>query len=215
MCSQVAPGRGLFVAVNAGDAVHRVEVPEGTLISGYSKAGVWASKWQGDKSVAFAFDSPDTAVVFDKQLMSLIEAVSIADGVSENITAALVGHTIYFDDATEDLKVAPEAEWSGQRYFVPDEAPQEWGPANFGICANDLAYSPGISAEAYAGTSAESNVLQLVWRLEVNYELQALVPSWPVVFTRRPVAFTNSEPMEIGISYGHRYWKSKESEQFE
>ena len=31
--------------------------------------------------MAFAFDSPDTPVVFEKELMPLIEAMSIADGV--------------------------------------------------------------------------------------------------------------------------------------
>ena len=108
--SQVCAGRGMYIAVAADDGVGRVEgglarqcfaalpclrdredycadcsprlpVDAGTLISGYSKAGKWRDNWQGDKTVAFAFDSPDTPVVFEKQLMPLIEAMSIADGV--------------------------------------------------------------------------------------------------------------------------------------
>jgi hypothetical protein len=63
------------------DCSPRLPVDAGTLISGYSKAGTWGNKWQGDKTVAFAFDSPDTPVVFEKELMPLIEAMSIADGV--------------------------------------------------------------------------------------------------------------------------------------
>jgi len=210
--SRVSTGRGLFVSVAQEEGVDKVVLHEGTLISGYSKTGSWVNSWQGDKSVAFAFDSPDTAVVYDKELMPLIEAVSVAEGVSENITGGLVGHVIYFDDENDELAVAPDAQWQGARYFVPDEDPQEWGPANFGICANDLAYSPGISESAYALASADKNVLQLVWRMEVNETEEALTPSWPVVFLQRSIAFTNTEPMEVGISYGYRYWKSKESQ---
>ena len=64
--SRVAPGRGLFIRVAAEEGVDRVVLKQGTLISGYSKIGTWAQDWQGDKAVAFAFDSPDTAVVYDK-----------------------------------------------------------------------------------------------------------------------------------------------------
>ena len=53
--SQVAPGRGLFVAVDSDEDVDRVEIPEGTLISGYSKVGAWASRWEGDKAVSCTF----------------------------------------------------------------------------------------------------------------------------------------------------------------
>ena len=217
--SKVAPGRGLFLRVASEEGVDRVVLGEGTLISGYSKTGDWAKGWQGDKAVAFAFDSPDTGVVYDKEFMPLIEAVSIAEGVSENITAGLVGHTIFFDDETDTLKVAPDEHWQGPRYFIPEDPPAPgdsgrewiWGPANLGICANDLAYSPGISAAEYARAAADKNVLQLVWRLHVDELAEALAPSWPVLFLQRAVAFANAEPMEVGISYGHRYWQSREA----
>lgn len=126
----MAPGRGLFVAVDTDEDIDTVQIPEGTLISGYSKAGTWAPQWEGDKTVAFAFDSPDTAVVYDKELMPLIEAVSIADGVSENITAGLVGHVLFFDEETQELRVAPDPAWPGLRYFIPEADPKEWGPVN-------------------------------------------------------------------------------------
>jgi hypothetical protein len=57
-----------LLAVAADEDVERVELKEGTLISGYSKAGTWATQWQGDKTVAYAFDSVDTAVVYDRWL---------------------------------------------------------------------------------------------------------------------------------------------------
>ena len=55
-----------LLAVAADEDVERVELKEGTLISGYSKAGTWATQWQGDKTVAYAFDEVDTAVVYDR-----------------------------------------------------------------------------------------------------------------------------------------------------
>ena len=105
----------------------------------------------------------------------MIEAVSSAQGVSENITAGLIGHIIFYDDETEELKVAPDALWKGARYFIPQEPPPAasgqdwvWGPANFGICANDLAReAPGMSADEYARAAATKNVLELVWRLSL------------------------------------------------
>ena len=156
---------------------------------------------------------------FHQELMPVIEAVSSAQGVSENITAGLIGHIIFYDDETEELKVAPDALWKGARYFIPQEPPPAesgqdwvWGPANFGICANDLAReAPGMSADEYARAAATKNVLELVWRLEVDSDAGALAPSWPVVFLNRPVAFSNAEPMELGITYGSRYWRAVES----
>ena len=68
-----------------------------------------------------------------------------------------------------------------------------------------------MSADEYARAAATKNVLELVWRLEVDSDAGALAPSWPVVFLNRPVAFSNAEPMELGITYGSRYWRAVES----
>ena len=114
--------------------------------------------------------------------MPLIEAVSIADGVDDNITAGVTGHIVFFDEETQELKIAPDLDWSGARYFIPSEAPKsmeassdwEWGPSNFGICANDLAYSPGASSDEYMRAAADKNVLQLVWRMHVDEQKKAL-----------------------------------------
>ena len=74
--STVAPGRGLFVALADEAGVDSVELPEGTLFAGYSKEGTWAVSAQGDKAVAYAFGDSDTAVVCEKELKPLIEAVA-------------------------------------------------------------------------------------------------------------------------------------------
>jgi hypothetical protein len=48
-------------------------------------------------------------------------------------------------------------------------------------------------------------VLELAWRMEDNGGI--LVPTWPVVILSRNVAFTNSQPMEVGVNYGWKYWE--------
>jgi hypothetical protein len=55
LCSCVAPGRGLFVRVAAEEGVDQVTLDAGTLISGYSKTGSWATNWAGDKGLAMSF----------------------------------------------------------------------------------------------------------------------------------------------------------------
>ena len=45
----------MAVAVDSDADVDRVEIPEGTLISGYSKVGAWAPQWEGDKAVSCTF----------------------------------------------------------------------------------------------------------------------------------------------------------------
>lgn len=76
-----------------------------------------------------------------------------------------------------------------------------------GMFANDLAFFRGCTdtAEAYEQAAADKDVLQLVWRLAEEGGM--LVPTWPLVFLKRRVAFTNRQPMELGISYGFQYWK--------
>lgn len=206
--STVAPGRGLFVALADEAGVDRVELPEGTLFAGYSKVGAWAVSAQGDKAVAYAFEDPDTACVCEKELKPLIEAVATAAGVTENITAGLAGHLIFVDE-TDTLGVAPDAAWPSGRYFIPQDTPDpaDITPANLGMLCNDLAFENGVcdSEEAYLAAALEKDVLHLVWRLAEKDGV--LAPTWPLVFVKRSVAFTNREPMEIGISYGFRYWQ--------
>ena len=60
----MAPGRGLFVAVDSDADVDRVEIPEGTLISGYSKVGSWAPRWEGDKAVSCSFSKVLSMLTF-------------------------------------------------------------------------------------------------------------------------------------------------------
>lgn len=208
--SKVCSGMGLYVAVAASEHVAEVTLPAGTLISGYSKEGAWSSSSQGDKAVAFAFDKPDTLVVYDRELMTLIDAAGSAADLSDNMTGAVAGHNIFFDEASQDLRVEPDVNWARGRFFVPVEDGGPVGPANFGMFANDLAYEEGMTQEEYA-RSMQKNVLQLVWRMAV--EEGHLNPTWPVVFLNQAVCFRNAEPMEIGLSYGWRYWQNLQSKQ--
>eukprot|EP00960_Hanusia_phi_P037782 753111-Hanusia_phi.AAC.3 len=206
--SKVCHGMGLYVAVAASEHVAQVTLPAGTLISGYSKEGSWSVASQGDKAVAYAFDRPDTLVVYERELMSLIDAAGSAAELSDNITEAVAGHNIFFDEGDQDLKVEPDVNWAQGRFFVPLEDGGPAGPTNFGMFANDLAFEQGISQEKYA-SNTNKNILQLVWRMAVQEG--KLAPTWPVVFLNQPVCLQNAEPMEIGLTYGWRYWENLQS----
>jgi hypothetical protein len=39
-------------------------------------------------------------------------------------------------------------------------------------------------------------------------QFQILRPTWPVVITLTDVILKNREPMELGLQYSWRYWKS-------
>jgi hypothetical protein len=76
--SSTGAGRGLFVALNPG--VDRTVLPKGTPIGGYSKAGTWERESSGDKCVAYAFSGLEVGVFFEKELVSLLEAVRVLAG---------------------------------------------------------------------------------------------------------------------------------------
>jgi hypothetical protein len=73
--SSTGAGRGLFVALNPG--VDRTVLPKGTPIGGYSKRGTWEQESSGDKCVAYAFSGLEVGVFFEKELVSLLEAVRV------------------------------------------------------------------------------------------------------------------------------------------
>lgn len=79
------------------------------------------------------------------------------------------------------------------------------GPRYFGMFANDMAYEGlDTTLESYVEASVNRNILQIVWRLELQNNV--LTPTWPVVVLSKDVLFTNKEPMECGMHYSWRYW---------
>jgi hypothetical protein len=67
--------------------------------------------------VAYAFDNLETCVFYEKQLMSLLEAVGCIDA---EVESSVVGHEIFFDNELEALRIAPAVEYAEGRYYVPD-----------------------------------------------------------------------------------------------
>jgi hypothetical protein len=197
--SLIAPGsRGLF----ARTLEHTVTLPAFTPLVDYAK-GAFVHAEAGDKTVAFALDSLDAAVVYEDQVMRLREAVAAACEEGVDASDIIAGHTLLLDEAAGALVLCAESEEPFPMYFVP-HAQDEQQPCSvvLGQYANDLAYSAAdslLDAAGYAAAAAQLNSLCLVWRLEREPQRQPvrLVPSWPVSVLSRDVTFDNTDFKEV------------------
>ena len=198
-------GRGLFVALQEG--VQEVTLPRGTPICGYSK-GNFTSEGEGDKTVAYAFQSIYTGVIYNKQIISLKKLIQSMINSTDDISGIIDGHSVLFDNESQDLSITPTEDYRN-RYFIPFEL-REWSPASFGTQANDLAYHAHIeNFDDYIQSSVEHNLLHIVWRMDfIDGKFK---PTWPVVIVNRDVRFTNAIPMEVGIHYSWNYWSAYRS----
>ena len=202
--SQVCDGLGLYIVLD--EDTFEVEVPANTIISGYSQRGSFKEEAVegNDRTVAFLFDNMKRGVIFEKKFQSLAD-------VLESGKKHLLGHTVIENDV-ESLIVDPNLRLN----YVPastEELRQEdenllYSPQEIGVYCNDLAFrGQGTTKENYDLANEKLNALELVWRLaEDETDETLLVPTWPVVITRKDVLFNNTEPMEIGLSYGWNYW---------
>jgi hypothetical protein len=239
--STVAPsGLGIFVKVSQdssveGERIEQVTLPAMTLLCGYSREGSYQTEDIGDKTVGFLLNSPNTAVFFNRQLMSIFDALTMAGSstddegdadvkLSEIRLCGLAGHSI---QAVEDEggldgsgMIRIDAVEDGfPRYFVPagvnpqyqieqEDEVMQYSVQNFGQFGNDLAWdfiNPPKSKEDYIARSREKNMLQLVWRMEYDSAQQCLVPSWPVTVVNQDVTFGNKDHF---MELGTQYgWK--------
>ena len=218
--SLVAPGRGLFLGIyeeseedDDDGIVEEIIVPQGTPLCGYAR-GHFSDQEEGDKSVGFLFrgDVEETAVFYERQLMSIGDAIRMicSNGEGIEIESSMWGHTVSTDTDTGRTMIAPDQNVTS-RIFVPDTPEKDedkFGPTCLGVFANDLAYDPDSNEEEYGKTSEANNILQLVWRLARDEKRGNLVPSWPVVITKKDVRMVNTVPMEVGLQYGFAYWNS-------
>ncbi len=223
--SLVAPGRGLFLSIfdeeeeydlsEQENMVKEVIIPQGTPICGYAR-GYFSFEEKGDKSVSYMFNS-DTLIFYEKQLMGISDAIQLANnydgsmGTMMSSEELLWGHNVELDPITGVIQsMSPDPDFN-TRIFIPDKADDknEFAATSIGMFANDLAYDPEItSKEAYLQKSSENNILQLIWRLELNIGTKMLVPTWPVVVAKNDIRLCNSVPMEVGLQYGYEYWNS-------
>ena len=234
VAESVVSGGGLGLFLRCLADVESVTLDEGTAVCGYAQGEMrHEPDSDGGKSVAFALDSPEAVVWLDGSLRTvgdLLRDGSDFDGIA--------GHTAVIDDTTGDVvDIMLDPSFEGPRYFVPAEPqPQPFTMGSLGQMANDLAYgTAGLvargeksSVEAdveggscmgkgddeadygYEKSSSEANVLVLVFRLERDTDQpRVLVPTRPISTLSRPLTFVNDVPMELGCSYGNRYWKNR------
>ena len=226
--SLVAPGRGLFLCIHEeppqdgedemDGMVEQIIIPQGTPLCGYAR-GHFSDEENGDKSVGFLFkgDVEETAVFYERQLMTIGDAIRLAfpEWESGDVKSSMWGHDVSFDSDSTQMSIAPD-EIVASRIFIPDSPENEeetFGPTRLGVFANDLAYDPDSSAEEYVQNSEANNILQLVWRLARDEKKGNLVPTWPVVITKKDVRMVNTVPMEVGLQYGFNYWDSFKEEE--
>ena len=232
-----AAGLGVFVAIS--DGVEETSIKQGQPLIGYSKGTfINTAEAAGDKTVAWLFSGVDQAIFFEKELMTLRDAMGIISDRhnQEDMSGSVLGHTLYLDEETDYLGVCADESFT-KRYFVPYEvaarladgidvegakdkgvAPEDiyYGieASNMGMYCNDLAYYPGIDEDTYVKTSDQKNVLAIVWRLEDQDGV--LYPTWPVVVTKQNITFNNrDECFEVGLQYSWKYWHAHELKQQE
>eukprot|EP00593_Proboscia_inermis_P000880 CAMPEP_0171296538 /NCGR_PEP_ID=MMETSP0816-20121228/5213_1 /TAXON_ID=420281 /ORGANISM="Proboscia inermis, Strain CCAP1064/1" /LENGTH=358 /DNA_ID=CAMNT_0011770063 /DNA_START=115 /DNA_END=1191 /DNA_ORIENTATION=+ len=220
--STVAPGSlGLYAvlseAATDGSAIESATLPAFTLLGGYSRHGIFQSRDEGDKTVAFALDNANTAVFYERELMSVVDALALAaQTVGKDNSCGLAGHVLLPDENKESFSIYLDIEDPEfGRYFVPDPVDDfDSVPLvqRLGQFCNDLAWdyqNPPTTREEYDKASNEKNVVQLAWRLAYDEEINSLVPSWPVSILARDVTFANNRDlMELGTRYGWNYWQA-------
>lgn len=233
--SVVAPGTlGLFCLLS--EDVESAILPSMSLLSGYSREGIFLDKDEGDKTVAFAIPSLETAVFYERELMSVIDALELAaSSHGKDGACGLAGHVLVQNEDGEVEIYVDNEDPTFKRFYVPallnggednlagfegdDEA--DSGAAsigavlsvqNIGQFCNDLAWSsenPPKSKEVYEKKSEMANLVQLVWRLEFDPSTNCLVGTWPVSTLSNDVTFQNSDTfMELGTRYGWNYWQA-------
>ena len=207
--SKICDGLGLFVRVN--DGTETSTQPRGTLVCGYSR-GEMVEEASGTFTVSLEFTSEHNGVFFEEKLMPLFEAICIVadrNKASNNLRDIVEGHKLLWDPKTEGMCIEAAKEYTS-RYFIPD--PVEvgvgrqllWGSSNLGMYANDCGYNETVDETEYQKQADENNILLITWRLIERGG--KLAPSSPVVVTSKDVAFSNKEPMEVGLKYGWDYW---------
>eukprot|EP00977_Amphora_coffeiformis_P011884 scaffold2914_cov178-Amphora_coffeaeformis.AAC.3 len=226
--SVIVPGTyGLFVALSEG--VESTTVPALQLLCGYAGrgGGTFSSHDEGDKTVGFALAAPTTAVFFEQQLMSVMDALELAAGTMGNGACGLAGHVLVQEEKDE-VEIFLDAENTDfKRFYVPalvnkegQQQDSEQFPGieqllsvgNIGQFCNDLAWSyddPPKTKQEYEERSLAKNAVQLVWRLEFDEESRCLVPTWPVSVLAQDMVFENADAfMELGTKYGWNYWQA-------
>lgn len=201
--SLVAPDAGLGLFIRCIESVGEVPLDAGTAICGYASGAMrHEADEAGGKTVAFALNSLDTSVFFERNLYAVRDLLAMGD------VEAIAGHVSKLDNDGELSSLEIDPEYDGERYFVPDrDQPQPPTILHIGCRANDLATS-GEGGD-YDEASAEANVLVLVQRLERSeIESGVLVPSRPITTLARSVTIANTQPMELGCRYGSQYWQS-------
>jgi len=209
--SVVAAGeRGLFIALESYH-VDECLLPAGLPLCGYAQ-GTFQDSFVGDKTVGFSFSSPDTNVFFDGCLLKLGDVLNqvATDNEKEN-ACRLLGHQVSGNHPANDLIIQPDSLFKGPRYFVPHNH-STFTARELGQYANDFAggdFAEKSGKLMYVENASTKNILALVWRLQLKEK--TLFPTWPVTTLATNVLIKNYQPMEIGCTYGWRFWGKKYS----
>jgi hypothetical protein len=191
---------GLFARIS--DSVEETTLPALTLLGGYSK-GTFHDEDEGDKTVGFSLFSMDAPVFFNRQLMTIEQALA-ASVATETKEVKIAGHDVLYDEIEKKIIVWPSDD-TFARYFVPNDD-DEMNVTNVGQYCNDRAFERGIDRAEYQARCETNNCVRLAWRLEFDEQENMLKPSWPVSILSKDLRFSNREPIELGTTYGWNYW---------
>jgi hypothetical protein len=212
-------GLGLFVNViddrldGTTTEPKRVDVAQGTLMCDYS--GSFDYKWSmaNDKAVMYKFSTINMYVYDDdcKAVIPLVDALLLADDIKNGVTAkldnVLQGHLVTLEKGVIEISPLPGY---NKTCFMPHDGDTivsggtELSFAQFG---NDMAFIEGetTTRETYMENS-KNNVLTLMWKMKTNKISGCVEPISPCLVTKWDLAFENTRPIELGLTYSWNYW---------
>lgn len=202
-------GRGLFMCLTEGQT--EVMLPSSTPLCGYCEDAMWCEKVTGDKAVPFSFADAQQLVMWQGELQPLQACVI------QSRASALFGHTVHrYGPNGAGVMVNPDNEWT-TRMLVPmggeDDRPASLSLCSMGQYANDFAFSGKAALQRpeafweYEAASASSNVLTLVWDLELDKQGVLQPREVQLVTTRDLLVNKPLLSVELGLHYGVQYWR--------
>lgn len=206
--------KGLFITIN--EDTDDVFIPKASVVCGYAK-GTFTTSFTGDKTVGYRFINANNIIVFEKQIMPLIDCITIISQRTNDLSNCIAGHTL---NENNDIETMTNYQLN---YFVPDNI-CDYSVGRLGLYANDFNINDSSTSENNYYTaesvnyfarrkkmkstkSSSKNILNLVWRMEWQESTKQIVPTWPVLVTNKNLRFSNVEPMEVGLDYGRQYWQ--------
>eukprot|EP00466_Bigelowiella_natans_P020871 jgi/Bigna1/71808/fgenesh1_pg.17_\ len=205
-------GLGMFVSTIPG--VMMAVLPSWSILCGYA-LGELSNRAVGDKAVAFSFNSPENVVLWEGKPHTLGQVLDKIKANSSDDEISMLGHDVSISSEQGEIFV-PQS--SSSSVLPPNDDARGEGEDNdnndvdediswqtLGQYCNDLALPADTKAEYMEG--AKRNSLNLLYNVKLIDG--QLTPVQLVCVTTRDLRVENTDPIEIGCTYGWGYWQAQ------